>query len=619
MGDAERLQSFYQDRGFAAFELVALDVSISPDKQKVYVTYEINEGEVYSVNDIQFSGNMVLPEDALRELVLIKPQQTFNRKLLTQSTELMALRLAQDGYTFAEIQPLPEFDDDTNEVAIVFQVTPGNQMYVRRIEFLGVDDVDDEVFRREMRQMEGSYLSSRQAERSKQRIQRLPFVKNVRLETVPVEGSDDLVDLKFIIEKGLPAQIGGGVGYSGSDGITLNGNLTHTNFLGKGDRIRAELVTTDFRKSLNFSHTDPYVTPDGVSRTVSLAYSDIDRLFRTSSLFQNKNVRVGLEYGWPLNEYSRLQVGGAIQNTELLSEWEFGSRLLDDGMGGTIQDEFFLASEQAVSFVTRNGDPFAENTPVGGDCRDFGRRCGTDFLTGELFTTWSWDSRDRLTFPRKGSRHRLSLLSTVPGSDVSFYTAKYDFLHLIPLGKQWRLSWRGEFAFGEPLGDTTDLPPYKHFFAGGADSVRGFETNSLGPRDTTGRAYGGNLLTVSQLELIFPTPESLRDAVQFSAFYDMGNVFYTGSGGSTFYEGYQSLNQPLSQNPLGDVIDYGFDYDDIRHSAGLAVTWQSPLGLFKFSYAVPLNESSGSRYNNGLVRRYEDEVERFQFSVGNAF
>ena len=268
-GDLEKLRSFYMDRGYADFRVESTQVAISPNKKDIFVSINIHEGEVYTISDIKLVGDMVLPENFLRAMVLAKPGSVFNLNMLTQSAEFMKFRLGEDGYANAEIEPVPELDRDKKEAEITFFVNPQSRVYVRRINFSGIDQIDDEVLRREMRQMEGAYLSNALVDRSKIRLQRLPYVERAEFDTRPVPGSPDLVDVDFDLEYRMPGQFSGGIGYSESQKLLLNGSIVHTNFLGTGNRVALELNSGRYQKLYSLSHTDPYRTMDGVRRTVS--------------------------------------------------------------------------------------------------------------------------------------------------------------------------------------------------------------------------------------------------------------------------------------------------------------------------------------------------------------
>ncbi len=572
-GDLETLRSFYMDRGYADFEVESTQVAISPNKKDIYVTVNIDEGDVYTISDVKLVGDMVVEEAFLRNFILAQPGSVFNLNLLTQTADLMSFRLGEEGYANAEIEPVPELDHENKEAAITFYINPQSRVYVRNINFRGVDQVDDEVLRREMRQMERSYLSNRLVDRSKIRLQRLPFVERVEVENEPVPGSPDLVDVNFDIEYRMPGQFSGGVGYSESQKLMLNGSVVHTNFLGTGDRVAVELNSGRFQKLYSVSHSDPYRTMDNLRRTVSVNYRDISRFTSASSEFSTKTFGATLDYGYPITEFQTLSFGATVQHSELLA--------------------FTGSTLQVQDWVLNNGEQF------GSDVTGSNSAFGTEFDTLELIAGWTYDSRNRALFANRGMRQQLFLSFAVPGSDVEFYQARYSFTKYFPITPKWVVRFNTELGFGEALGDTTALPPYKQFYGGGPQSVRGFKESYLGPRDSAGRPYGGNVLVASQLELILPLPDKWASQARASLFYDAGNVFNTGEVQFT--------------DRLGAPLEYKPDFEELRTSVGIGVQWLAPLGLFRFSYAFPLNPYDGND------RYFGDELERFQFSIGQAF
>ena len=573
-GDLEILRSFYMDRGYADFEVESTQVAISPNKKDMFVTINVDEGDLYTISEVKLVGEMVVSEAYLRRLILAQPGSIFNQNLLTQSAELMSFRLGEEGYANAEIEPVPELDHENKQAAVTFYVDPQNRVYVRNINFSGVDQVDDEVLRREMRQMESSYLSNTLIDRSKIRLQRLPFVEKVEVDNAPVPGSPDLVDVDFDIEYRMPGQFSGGVGYSESQKVMLNGSIVHTNFLGTGDRVALELNSGRYQKLYSISHSDPYRTMDGVRRTLSVNYRDITQFTSAASDFSTTSAGGTVDYGYPISEYQSLSFGATYQHSELLSSTN--------------------STQQAQDWVANNGNPFIED--IGNGAVFF----GTEFDTVEIIAGWTYDSRNRALFANRGTRQQLFLSVAVPGSDVEFYQARYSFTKYIPLwSRRWTLRVNAEIGIGEAMGDTTALPPYKQFYGGGPQSVRGFKESYLGPRDSYGRPYGGNMLVASQVELILPLPEKFASQTRASLFYDIGNVFNTGEVEFT--------------DKLGAPLDYKPDFGELRASVGIGVQWLAPLGLFRFSYAYPLNAYSGND------RYYGDELERFQFSIGQAF
>jgi len=572
-GDLETLRSYYMDKGYADFRVDSTQVAISPNRKDIYVTINIHEGETYTISDIKLVGEMVVPEEQLRGMVLAQPGSVFNLQLLTSTVEFMSFRLGEEGYANASIDPVPELNYDTKEVSVTFYINPSSRVYVRRINFNGVDQVDDEVLRREMRQTEGAYLSNRLVDRSKIRLQRLPYIESVAVENKTVDGSPDMVDVDFNIEYRMPGQFSGGLGYSESQKLMLNGSIVHTNFLGTGNRVALQATSGRFSTAYSLSHTDPYTTKNGVSRTVGINYRDITQFTSASSDFSTTSYGASLEYAFPITEYQNLSVGLAYNNAELLSS----SR----------------STTQSQQWVANNGNPFVTDISSGGIF------FGTQFDAYELILGWIYDSRNRALFADRGSRQQFFVSYALPFSDVQYVTARYNYTKYIPLYGPWTFRINAELGYGQGLSDTTAVPPYKQFFGGGPESIRGYKESWMGPRDSFGNPYGGNVLVATQLELIIPIPQKFRGSMRASIFYDLGNVFNSGEVDFT--------------DKLGSPITYKPEFDELRSSVGVAVQWLAPLGLFRFSYALPLNEVEG---NN---RFYGDEIERFQFSIGQAF
>src|SRR5882724_5202659 len=295
-GDLEKVRNFYMDRGYANFQLDSTQVAIAPEKEDIFITVNIDEGQVYKVSQIKLAGTFVVPQRELEQLLLIHPGATFNRKLITSSQELMQNRMGRDGYAFAKVEPVPTADNANHTVSLTFFVDPGNRVYVRNINFSGANRINDEVLRREMRQLEGGWLSNTSLERSKQRIQRLPYVKSVDFETTPVAGSPDLVDVNFKVEDGPSAQLSGGIGYSEAYKFMLNGNFTEANFLGTGQRVALNFSGGAYSKVYSLSQTDPYVTTDGLSRTVNFSYINQSQLTSSFSSFSSTSYLAGLDF-----------------------------------------------------------------------------------------------------------------------------------------------------------------------------------------------------------------------------------------------------------------------------------------------------------------------------------
>jgi len=575
-GDLETIENFYLDQGYANFRIESAQVAISKDKQGIFVTINITEDEVYTLSDVKVTGEFVIPKEEIEKFIFAKPGQTFSQGLLTSITELIEYELGEDGYSFAEVEAVPELDRENKEVKVVFYIQPKDRVYVRRISFTDTTSINDDVLRREMRQLEGGYYSKSKLERSKIRLQRLPFIEEVNYETYPVPGSTDLVDAEFNIKEGLPGQFGGGIGYSGYQKLILNGNFTHTNFFGTGNRVGLDINASRFRDLYSISTTNAYTGIDEISRTLSLSYSNFSQFTASSSDFSTKTYSLGAQYSYPLSEFQRLIFGGSLQSSELLA----GD----------------YSADQALQWVTSNGKS---------ECFDqeFFDFCKTRFDNAELTAGWVYDSRNRFMFADQGMSHRLILNASIPGSDVEYYGINYAYKQYFnipfPIINRLTMMVKADLAFNDAYGDSIGVPPYKNFYAGGPDTVRGFKEHRLGPKDNYGNPYGGNLLISSQTEFILPIPGDWANRARFSLFFDIGNTFSTSE--LEFFD------------PEGNPIDYSFDASKLKRSYGLAAQWLAPMGLFRFSYAIPMNSI------DGRDRFYSDETERFQFTVGGAF
>ena len=579
-GDLETLRSHYLDRGYADFELESTQVALSPDLEDVFITINVREGSNYNVSEVKLAGDFVVDEAELNQYVLLKPGMRYSQQLITSSTELLRLRLGQEGYGFAEITPIPEIDEENGEVAVTLLITAERRVYVRRIAFDGAAAVEDEVLRRELRQFEGAYLSNDLLERSKVRLQRLPYLEEVDFETIRVPGSQDQVDVVFSVTERQPGEFQGSVGYSGYYKLQLSGSAVHSNLFGRGNRLAVGLTGTSYSRLYNLSYTDPYVTMDGISVTGSLTYQNYSQFFSAGSDLDTTTASAGAEVSYPITELQSLIFGATLQRADLI----------------TTQ----FSNAQSRQWVQNNGKPYEREVPglAGGDPQIY---YGSKFASLELLLGWLYDSRNRVLFPTRGMRHRLSLSATVPGSDVEFASARYQYTHYLPFpGLRW-LSFRlnADIGIAEAFGDTTAVPPYKHFYGGGPDSVRGFKEFRLGPKDRFGNAYGGNMLVTGQAELILPLPERFRQSARLAAFVDVGNVFSTSD--LQFFD------------RVGDPLSYDFDAGKLKRSVGIGAEWLAPLGLLRFSFAAPLNADPETD------RFWGDEVERFQFSLGGAF
>ena len=540
-GDLETLTSFYQDRGYLNFRVESTQVSLSTDKESIYLTINVYEGPKFQVSDVALLGELVLPESQLRPLVTIRPGTTFSRQQATESAKKIAERLGDEGYAFAQVEPMTDIDEANRQVKVNLVVKPGNRYYVRNVNFRGNTTTQDQALRREMRQYEGASFAASEVARSRVRLARLPFIEQADVQARPVAGESDLVDVNFDVTERSAGAFQVGVGYSSGQGVLLNANVSHSNWFGTGNRVSLDFVTSDYSRNYSASLTQPFYTLDGVSRTISLFQRSTDSLTRVSSRFDTDTWGGSLRYGIPITEYDSIRLGGSFRSTELT--------ILE---GSTPQ--------RIIDFVDQNGDSFNALT----------------FDTG-----WVRDTRNRTVFADKGYIHRLFADIAVPVVDLEYYKLTYDYEQYFPINRYLIGSARLGVGYADSYGETTDLPPYEKFFAGGIQSVRGYQGSSLGPRDEYNNPLGGNFRTIGQFELLFPTLLGESRNTRLSLFLDAGNVF----------DNYED-----------------FDAGTLRTSTGVGFQWLTPiLGLLEFAIAYPMNDEPG------------DDTEVFSFSFGATF
>jgi outer membrane protein insertion porin family len=580
-GDLEKLKSWYQDRGYANFDIDSVQVTISPEKDDMFVTISITEGEIYKIADARIAGNTVVPLRELQSLIQVRRGQTYSQQYIAATQKLIENRLGMDGYAFAKVEPVTRTDDEKKEAVVTFVVDPGKRVYVRHINFVGVARTNDVVLRREMRQLEGSWVSNIWLERSKQRIEQLPYIEKVDFEKKKVDGTDDLVDVEFTIKEGPSAQLSGGLGYSESSQFILQGSYADSNFMGTGKRVSFDINTSKYARSFYFSHSNPYIGINNISRSFSLRYSDVDQFVSASSDFSSKSFSASLDFGYPIiNDWQGLRFGVNVTRSELLTT--------SNG-----------SAQQAQNWVKRNGRPFSRSSvDILGDIQEV---FGSKFTALEMTASWYRQELNRGLFPDRGQKQTFAISSSIPGTDVEYWVADYELIQYIPIWKRFTGLLNLRASYGRGFGSTTGLPPYRLFFGGGPDTVRGYRESRMGPKDDFGNPYGGNLLVVGRTEVIIPMPAKFQTSARVSVFHDIGNVFSVHD--NTEFFGRDGLTP----------VTYKFKFDNLRRSTGLSVEWLAPLGLFRFSYAIPLNKSKGSN----VV--YPDEKESFQFSIGQAF
>ncbi|MDX1443409.1 MAG: outer membrane protein assembly factor BamA [Gammaproteobacteria bacterium] len=581
VGDLEAIESFYLNRGYADFRVDDVIVSLSPLKQNVYLTIKIEEGDVYTVEESKILGNLIVPVEELRRYIVLKPGETFSQAMAEASAQFMAQRLEAEGYAFAEINPVPQVDRETRKVTVVYQVDPGRRVGVRSVMFEGAPGTNDEVYRRQMRQFEGAWLSNARVERSKVRIERLPFVEKVETETVPVQGRDDLVDVKFNIKERSAGEFQVGVGYAGSaTGIIGNASISHANFMGSGERIKMDLQSTSYQKVLSLSHSDPYSTINGITQNVSLFYSDQDSLARGFEDFASTSFGGGIDFIYPVSEFASIGWGVNVSKNEVSSQ----DSLISPVISIPVRD-----------FLTDPAHGDVTILPLTPDLT-FLKLEYTDFV---LSLRAGYDSRNRSIFATRGSQRTIrTQVSGYPG-DVQYYGITGEMRDFFGLGGGYTLTTLLDVGYIDTYGESSALPPSKRLFAGGFDTIRGFRQRYLGPIDRnvfdpdtgelvhrgTGTPVGGKLRTFLQTELLLPNftaddPTTPAESAQFSLFVDAGNLY----------------REPED-----------FDVSTWRVSAGVAATFLTPVGALRFSYGIPIETQPG------------DELERVQFTIGSVF
>ncbi len=629
-GDLEKIRSYYQDRGYIDANVESTQVSISPDKQHIYITANIIEGEQYTVEKIQVTGDLVIEEATLRRLIMTQENDIFSRKKMEQSVENITAILSNIGYAFANVNPIPQIDRDNRLVTINYFVDPGKRVYVRQITFVGNAGTKDEVLRREMRQFEGGWFSQAAIDRSKIRLQRLTYFESVNIETPAVAGTDDQIDVVVTVVERAAGSFSVGLGYSQVQGIIGSLSIQQDNFLGSGKRVGFALSHSSIISSINLSYDNPYATEDGVSRGFYLRYQEFDQQGANISTFTSTEAAGGVSFGLPLTEVDYIRAGTGLRQTDLnIGSYVFEREVLVPGDPDDPDDpdtivcsdlnENGICPEQYL--VPRPGDPLSKSLDHDGDGELSAKE--RDFFTWDFTTSWSRDTRNHFLNPTRGSSQRLSLETSLPGSSRQFYKLYYRAAKYWPIWGDLVVSVHGDVGYGDAYDNydstsqatpvpnfdyddpdnidedgnriiepeclvdevmtlDTGLPFFEHFYGGGVRDIRGFEDNTLGPKDGSQscRAVGGDVKVAGGIELAIPTPFTKGGGSRIALFIDVGNV----------YENWST-----------------FDAGLFRASTGISVTWQAPIGPIIMNYAFPIKEFNG------------DRTESLQFSFGTTF
>ncbi|WP_049721536.1 outer membrane protein assembly factor BamA [Gilvimarinus polysaccharolyticus] len=657
-GDIERVESYYLDRGYLGFNLVSTQVSLSPDKSQVFITLNVAEGDIYKVSEVDLAGDPAIAEQYIRRLILLREGDTFSQSLMTTSAEYITNRLGNEGYTFAEVEGIPERNEEDKTVKVTFFVDPKKRAYVRRINFRGNTNTKDNVLRREMRQMEGGAASTSQIEHSKIRLQRLSYFKEVTVDTVEVPGVADQVDVDFTVEEQPSGSMGLQLGYAEYSGLMISGNIQQSNWFGTGKQVGISASHSVYQTAYNFNYNDPYFTPDGVSRGFDLFYQSSDYGQINVAGYSTDILGGNVSFGYPISDIERLSFSVGFRNlTVKPSSYSvreiLRTPLYADSAEYITQDDYF----ELLDLIAQGNDfptGLIDTLPVPSDENDidlikgepgFLDVNGTEFHDFVTNVGWAKSTLNRGILATRGSSQRLGLEVALPGGDLEYYKLSYDAQMFQPLTRSLTLRLRTRLSYSDAYGETDELPFFEHSYAGGFGSVRGFERNSLGPRATPAEQQFLQYSTWDDLN-----GDGVIDSNETGGYVNVlcedselgcrpGQLITTPSsqvtdqsrsfGGNFLVETSLEVIFPLPfiedqrsfQTALfvdaGNVFDtncsstqincYDFALDRISSAAGLGLTWISSFGPMTFSLSKALHK-------NEL-----DREESFQFSMGRTF
>jgi len=548
-GDLENLKSYYLDHGYIQFNIDSKQVTITPDKSDINIAVNLTEGDQFRVSKINLTGDLIVPESELTALISLREGDVFSRKKITASIKHMADRLGQEGYAFADVNAAPKIDEEAKTVELTLVIIPGEKMLVRRIQFEGNTRTMDHVLRREMRQMEGAQFSSTEVDRSKIRLQRLKYVSSVSTRYARVPEHKDLLDIIVKVEERFSGSFTVGAGYSQDQGALFNLGLTNDNIFGTGNRLGITFNNNKAQEKYELTYENPYYTPDGISRGFSLSYTKTDAAEASISNYLLDKIQVAANYGIPLSEYNKIRFSFGLERND-------------------IQLSTFSSTE-ILDFIVQNNEEFNPGDTPDGDTYD------SVFAS----VSFSKDSRNRLIFPESGSVNSIGL--EIFGGDLDYYKTFYRHQSLFPVSEIVTLSFKGNLGYGSAFGDSTDLPFFEKFRAGGVRTVRGYHFNSLGPLDSRLEPFGGNVQVITNTELLFRV-DALggADSFRLGLYFDAGNVF---------------------------TRTDEFATDQLRASVGISAKWFTVVGPIELSYAQPVNDQAG------------DDIKSFQFSLGAPF
>lgn len=652
-GDLERLKAFYFDRGYLEFETLSTQVSLSPDKKTVFITINIFEGEEYKVEQVELAGDLILPKEEIDQLVTINSGDIFSQRELLSTSDAIKKRFGNEGYSFAKASGVPDLNKEDKTVKVTFFINPGQIYYVRRIIFRGNTTTQDNVLRREMRQLEGAPVSTEKMELSRSRLQRLPLFSEVNMSTQEVPGQPDQLDIVFTVVEQPSGNINASIGYSQGNGLTLGAGLQQSNWLGTGNTFGFQVDKSDVQTGYSLNFTNPYFTQDGVSRGVRIFYQERDLNELEISSYSTDRFGVNVTFGYPISERSRISLGLGIESIKVnpgaRSVQEIaGSPRLRSGVDNAFVNNSALSTVTALGFTDENNNDFLDeedNVPgnitaaalptSAGTVSDsqltsinssgFLDRHGNDFNHLNFNLGWTDSTLDKGIFPTDGHSQKVNAEVSVPGGDLEFYKLTYSNQFYFPLSKNYTLRFKNKLGYADSYGEFDTLPFFENFFAGGSNSVRGFRQSSLGPKGTPAVSYvavpynnngeidfaylstdnaggpiatftdndeqtlGGNILFETGVELVFPMPFAPNAKSVRSI------VFI--DAGNVFSDSCTATQAACSNLDLGNLSS----------SLGTGVQWLSPVG--------PI-----SLYVSKALQKQEfDRTQSFQFSLGQSF
>jgi outer membrane protein insertion porin family len=586
-GDIETLESFYRDRGYLKFSIESSQISLSRDMKKIFITFNILEGNKYTISEAQVIGDVPIEDEIYSEIISSLSNLTYSQAQITSIEEFFTNVLGNRGYAFAEVKGSPEIDEDSNEVKIIFSVQPGKRTYTRKILFTGNEITQDYVLRREMRQFEGAWSSNNSIEAGKIRLERLGYFKQVDVETVPVPNTDDQIDVIYSVEEETTGSVGGSIGYS-DFGLSVGFNLQEQNFLGTGNTVGIGVNKNIYSESYNISYLDPYATKDAVSLGYNVYYRKTDYGEFNVANYLSNSYGAGLQFGYPISDIQRVNIGLTYDKTNI-----------DIG------------------------------TQPAREIWDFINQEGSDFQTLNLQTSWQRVTLNRGMFPTNGSSTVVSLSSTIPGGDIDYARLNIRQKYYRPINEDFIFGFNIELGYLTAYGKTKETPFFQNFYAGGPRSLRGFESNTLGPRSTEAPCYEFNYEDGTCPNLIDTDGDGVADTPYYNPYANSEYNKRVSIGGNIKVEGSFQLifRLPFIEDQRSMRSAFFFDFgnvfsdnckeyqfncyepsiDDLRYSYGVGVTWITGFGPMSFAIAKPTNAG-----------QYE-ETKEFQFTVGNVF